>query len=114
VPHWIERPAGRLYELPLTTLRRAGWNLPAAGGAYFRILPYALTRAAFEDCEREGVSGMFYVHPWEVDPDQPRIRAPLGARLRHYTGLRRTMDRLDRLLGRFRFTSVAETLPLAS
>jgi polysaccharide deacetylase family protein (PEP-CTERM system associated) len=109
-PHWIDRPSGRLFELPLTTLRRGGLNLPASGGAYFRIFPYALTRAAFAQCEARGLPGMFYVHPWEVDPAQPRIRAPLPARLRHYTGLGRTAGRLDRLLSTYAFTSVARTL----
>jgi len=109
-PHWIDRPSGRLFELPLTTLRRGGLNLPASGGAYFRIFPYAFTRAAFAQCEARGLPGMFYVHPWEVDPEQPRIRAPLTARLRHYTGLRRTAGRLDRLLSTYAFTSVARTL----
>jgi polysaccharide deacetylase family protein (PEP-CTERM system associated) len=109
-PHWIERPAGRLFELPLTTSRRFGMNLPASGGAYFRIFPYALTRAAFADCERRGAPGTFYVHPWEVDPAQPRLRAPLSARLRHYTGLDRTAGRLERLLSDFRFTSIDNRL----
>lgn len=111
VPHWIERPSGRLFEFPLATLRTAGQNLPAAGGAYFRIFPYMLTRAAFAQLEDQGVPGMFYLHPWEVDPDQPRVRASLGARLRHYTGLRRTESRLRRLLGEFRFGPAGEAVP---
>jgi polysaccharide deacetylase family protein (PEP-CTERM system associated) len=110
-PHWINRPAGRLFELPLTTVRWLRWNLPASGGAYFRILPYAMTRAAFAESERRGVPGTFYVHPWEVDAGQPRLAAaPLTARLRHYTGLTRTMGRLERLLGEFRFTSIGNRL----
>jgi len=109
-PHWIARAGGQLLELPLTTLRRGRWNLPTAGGAYFRIFPYGLTRAALADCESQGVPGMFYVHPWEVDPAQPRVPAPLGARLRHYTGLHRTHARLTRLLGEFRFTTIGEHL----
>jgi polysaccharide deacetylase family protein (PEP-CTERM system associated) len=110
-PHWIERPAGRLYELPLTTLRRFGWNVPASGGGYFRVLPYAVTRAAFLDCARQGVPGVFYVHPWELDPDQPRLPAALSARLRHYTGLHRTRPRLERLLSEFDFGSIGSLLP---
>jgi polysaccharide deacetylase family protein (PEP-CTERM system associated) len=107
VPHWIDRTSGRLLELPMTVLRRFGENIPAAGGGYFRILPYAITRAAFREQEAAAVPGIFYVHPWEVDPDQPRVRASLTARLRHYTGLRRTVPRLERLLAEFRFSSVA-------
>jgi polysaccharide deacetylase family protein (PEP-CTERM system associated) len=109
-PHRIERPAGCLFELPLATVRRLRWNFPAAGGAYFRILPYALTRTAFAESERSGVPGTFYVHPWELDPGQPRLVAPLSARLRHYTGLARTTRRLERLLGEFRFMSIGEHL----
>ena len=109
-PHWLERPAGRVAEIPPTTLHCCGVRLPAAGGAYFRILPYALTRAAFRACERRGTPGTFYIHPWEIDPAQPRLAAPWHARLRHYTGLARTLPRLQRLLADFRFTSIAETV----
>ncbi len=105
-PHLLRSRAGTLVELPPTTLRRAGINLPAAGGAYFRLLPYALTRAAFRDCARRGVPGTFYVHPWEVDPDQPRLDVSWSARARHYGGLARTVPRLERLLAEFRFNSV--------
>lgn len=106
-PHWLDRPAGRLAEVPPATLRVAGVNLPAAGGAYFRLLPYGLVRAAFRDCERRGVPGTFYLHPWEIDPDQPRLAVPWLTRVRHYGGLRRTRSRLERLLGEFRFTAIA-------
>ena len=109
-PHWLERPAGRLAELPPATWRVLGANLPAAGGAYFRIFPYRLVPAALRQCEARGVPGVFYLHPWEVDPDQPRLRVSLSARLRHYTGLRRTIPRLQRLLGEFRFTAIADGL----
>ena len=109
-PHWIERSAGRLAEFPLTTLRRFGVRLPAAGGAYFRVLPYGMLRTAFKDCERRGGPGTFYIHPWEVDPGQPRIDVPWLSALRHYTGLARTQGRLERLLGEFRFTTIADSL----
>jgi polysaccharide deacetylase family protein (PEP-CTERM system associated) len=112
-PHWIERPAGRLLELPLTTRRWVAWNLPASGGAYFRIFPYSVTHAAFSECELHGVRGVFYVHPWEVDPEQPRIAAPIGARIRHYWGLTHTADRLRRILADFSFGSVADYLTTA-
>jgi len=110
VPHWLDRPAGRLREFPPATLRRFGVNLPAAGGAYFRIFPYRLVRAALQDAQREGVPATFYVHPWEVDPEQPRIPARTSARLRHYSGLRRTHRRLERLLSEFRFTAMRDGL----
>jgi polysaccharide deacetylase family protein (PEP-CTERM system associated) len=111
-PHWIERPAGRLQEAPPATLRRAGINLPAAGGGYFRLLPmgYGLIRSALRGAGRRGAPGIFYIHPWEVDPEQPRIAVPPLTRLRHYGGLARTMGRIERLLDEFRFTSIARAL----
>ncbi|UCF20382.1 MAG: DUF3473 domain-containing protein, partial [Gemmatimonadota bacterium] len=109
-PHWLERPAGRLAEVPPATLRLGGINLPAAGGAYFRILPYGLARAAVRDSEGRGVPATFYIHPWEIDPDQPRMDVPLLTRVRHYSGLGRTLDRLRRLLGEFRFQPIADTV----
>ncbi len=109
-PHWIERPVGRLAEIPPATLHWAGVRLPAAGGAYFRLLPYGVVRAALRQCEGRGVPGTFYMHPWEIDPDQPRIDASWVTRARHYGGLRKTLPRLERLLNEFRFVPVRETL----
>ena len=107
-PHWLTRPAGRLREFPPATLRVGGMRLPAAGGAYFRLLPYELVQTALRQCERRGVPGTFYIHPWEIDPDQPRLAVPRLTRLRHYAGLRRTLPRLERLLNEFRFTSIRD------
>jgi len=111
-PHWLERAAGRLAEVPPATLRLAGVNLPAAGGAYFRLFPYGLVRAALRDCERRSVPGTFYLHPWEIDPDQPRLEVPALTRIRHYGGLRRTRPRLERLLAEFSFSSIAPSFGL--
>jgi polysaccharide deacetylase family protein (PEP-CTERM system associated) len=107
-PYWLDRPAGRLFEVPPTTLRRAGLNLPAAGGAYFRLLPPVLVRAALRDAERRSQPGTFYLHPWEIDPGQPRFLVPFLTRVRHYGGLAGTWGRLERLVREFRFTSIAE------
>jgi len=106
--HTLIRPAGRLLEIPMTTTVVAGLRLPAAGGGWFRQLPYGLTRSGFRQCEREGRTGMFYIHPWELDPEQPRMPVPILQRVRHYRGLRRMENRLSRLLREFRFTSVRE------
>lgn len=111
-PHWLERSRGVLAEIPPTTLAWGGMRLPAAGGAYFRLLPYALVRTAFAQCGRRGVAGTFYIHPWEIDPKQPRLSVPWTTRVRHYGGLRRTQRKLERLLTDFRFTAVRDTLPL--
>jgi hypothetical protein len=86
-------------------------NLPAAGGAYLRLLPPALIRAAVRDAESRGVPAMLYIHPWELDPDQPRIPVSFATSIRHYGGLRRTVPRLRRLFREFRFGTVAESLP---
>ena len=110
-PYWLARPAGRLLEVPPATLRRAGLNLPAAGGAYFRLLPPVLVRAALREAERRGQPGTFYLHPWEIDPAQPRFDVPFLTRVRHYGGLAGTWRRLERLVRDFRFTSIAQGLP---
>ena len=110
-PYLLRRASGALAEFPPATLRWGAWNLPAAGGAYLRILPFGVVRRAVRDCERRGVPATVYVHPWEIDPGQPRLPAPWLTRLRHYTGLARVRDRLARLLSEFRFTAVAEGLP---
>lgn len=109
-PHWLLRPVGRLLEVPPTTLRIVRTRLPAAGGAYFRILPAAFTRVALRDCERRGIPGTFYIHPWELDADQPRIATSPWTHLRHYHGLSGTEQRLRVLMRRFRFRPISATL----
>ncbi len=92
-----------LWEIPMTTLRAGGHNLPCSGGGYFRLIPYRCFRLALRHVNRhEQHSGIFYFHPWEVDPDQPRIAgAGWKSRFRHYTNLHRMTPRLDRLLADF-------------
>jgi polysaccharide deacetylase family protein (PEP-CTERM system associated) len=111
-PYWHETPAQRrIVEFPLTTKDLYGYRLPIAGGGYFRLFPYAVTRAAFRSINRrERRSFIFYLHPWEIDPDQPRIRAGWLSEFRHYNNLERCEGRLERLLGDFRFASVQEVL----
>ena len=112
-PHWLERPAGKLIEIPPATLRFAGMRLPAAGGAYFRLLPYSVLRTALRQCERRGVPGTFYIHPWEIDAEQPRFAVSWATRLRHYGGLQGMLPRLERLLTEFPFGSIRDTLAKA-
>jgi polysaccharide deacetylase family protein (PEP-CTERM system associated) len=109
-PHYVDRPAGRLIEIPPAVLRRWGVTMPAGGGAYFRILPYALTQAALKDCEHRGVPATFYIHPWELDAEQPRFNVPLITRLRHYSRLGGVGRRLKRLLREFSFSPARTTL----
>src|SRR5487761_867806 len=90
-------------EVPLSTVRVAGRNLPASGGGFFRLLPYGVSRAAFRRVNRiENRPAIFYMHPWEIDAAQPRF-AGLSAksRFRHYLNLGRMYGRLERLLGDF-------------
>ncbi len=97
-----ERQSG-LIEIPLTTVRLFGRNYPCSGGGYFRLLPYAVSARAMRHVNRsDGFPCIFYVHPWEIDPDQPRqAQAGLKSRFRHYTNLARTEGRLQRLLRDF-------------
>jgi polysaccharide deacetylase family protein (PEP-CTERM system associated) len=94
-----------LDEYPMATIRLGQHALPVAGGGYFRILPNALLAWAWRRLSRSGRSSVFYLHPWELDAGQPRIRAALPNRLRHYTGLRATPARLRRHLGSFSWVS---------
>jgi polysaccharide deacetylase family protein (PEP-CTERM system associated) len=99
-----------LTELPLTTVKVLGRNLPCAGGGYFRLLPYRFSQWAMRRVNRnDGMPCIFYLHPWEIDPGQPRQRqAPLKSRLRHYTNLSRTQGRLRRVLREFRWGRMDE------
>jgi polysaccharide deacetylase family protein (PEP-CTERM system associated) len=103
-PRFAFRPvAGSpLVEIPVTTAEFAGRRFAAGGGGFFRVLPYALTRFAIRQVNREGSPAVFYFHPWEIDPGQPRVAgAPLRSRLRHYTGLGGIEARLRRLASEF-------------
>jgi polysaccharide deacetylase family protein (PEP-CTERM system associated) len=111
-PHPVERAAGILRELPPATLRVADRVLPAGGGAFLRLLPYALVSSALRQAERRSQPATLYIHPWEVDPGQPRFRVPPLTRIRHYGGLHHTIPRLRKLLAEFRFQSIARTLDL--
>jgi polysaccharide deacetylase family protein (PEP-CTERM system associated) len=111
-PHVLRRLMGTLREFPPATLQWGRAVLPAGGGAYFRHLPYGVVERALRSAEDRRVPATFYIHPWEVDPDQPRLPVSWRTRVRHYGGLRRTVPRLRRLLGGFRFRAIAHTLSL--
>jgi polysaccharide deacetylase family protein (PEP-CTERM system associated) len=114
-PHLLRRPRGPLVEAPPSTVRWMGQNFPVAGGGYFRHLPAEWTRWGISRINRaEGCPAVFYLHPWEIDPEQPRIPTRLLTRLRHYRNLHKTEARLRRLLRDFSFgplLSVLSPLP---
>jgi len=102
----------RVIEFPLSTIEVLGVRFPVAGGGYFRLLPFFLTKLALARINRrDGRPFVFYLHPWEIDPEQPRIRTanPLGS-VRHRLCLRRTEPRLRALLGQFAFAPIKEVL----
>ncbi|GFO63704.1 XrtA system polysaccharide deacetylase [Geomonas paludis] len=114
-PHLIRRPAGVIREFPLTTypLRLAGreYRLPVAGGGYLRLFPASfLARCIGSINGREGEPAVLYFHPWELDPDQPRIRAGARSRFRHYLNLKRTEGKLRSLLGALEFGTMSEAM----
>jgi hypothetical protein len=85
--------------------------VPVGGGGYFRLLPYAVTEWCLRrTADRDGLPLMFYIHPWELDPHQPRIRCPWKSRFRHYQNLRTTEQKLRQLLRSFSFGTVTEAL----
>ena len=110
----IQRAAGNLTEFPLATTEMMGLTIPAAGGGYLRQFPYSVIRRAFAEATARGTPATFYIHPWEIDPDQPRLPVSLVTRLRHYRGLRDTLPRIKHLLTEFRFTSIGAALARAA
>lgn len=112
-PYKVDAGENSLIEFPISTWKVLGRNLPIAGGAYFRIYPYALTRRAFKAVNENGHPAVFYLHPWELDPDHPRIRLPRRISLTHYFNLHKTQNRLRRLLRDFGFAPMKEVLGVA-
>jgi polysaccharide deacetylase family protein (PEP-CTERM system associated) len=110
-PRFPYRHTNGLAELPGSTLRLAGTNLPIGGGGYLRLLPFGVNLVAMtyvNTVEKEPF--MVYLHPWETDPEQPRVDLPLPRRIRHYRNIPIMLDRLRSLLRRFRFTTAREVL----
>jgi polysaccharide deacetylase family protein (PEP-CTERM system associated) len=102
-----------LTELPMGVAELLGRRVPCCGGGYFRLYPYWMTRWLMQRCNQQGRPVMFYLHPWEADPGQPRVEGlPWSKRFRHYTNLDKTEERMERLLGDFSFTSVRKFLAL--
>ena len=110
-PHVLHRPPGEIIEFPPSTVRMRGVNFPISGGGYFRLYPYRLFRRGWQRINRsEAESAIFFLHPWEIDPDQPVVP---GTRLniwRHRVNLSQTQGKLERLLNDFTFAPVKQVL----
>lgn len=111
----ITSSGASLVEFPLTTAKVLGQSIPAAGGGYFRQYPYALSKWLFERASlNQSKPQIFYLHPWEIDPDQPRVpNASWFSNFRHYTNLKRCLPRLEKMLGDFHFGTMSESLGTA-
>lgn len=109
--YFINLPnGGSLCEFPVSTVKSWGRVWPCSGGAYFRIYPYMFTKRNIEALNREGIPANFYIHPWELDTDHPRISLPRRIRLTHYFRLESTVPKLKRLLREFQFGTLEEVI----
>ena len=109
-PGPVPTPSGAIFEFPVSVVDYPGRRLPATGGAYFRIYPYALTRAHVRRLESEGRPVVFYIHPWELDQNHPRVPFHWKPRLTHYWNLRSTRGKLLRLLSDFSFEPLGKVM----
>ena len=102
--------AGNIFEVALPTANLCGIQLPIGGGGYFRLFPYSASRLFLRQHEKAGTQLVMYLHPWEIDPDQPRMDGPMVSKFRHYLNLKRTEQRLQCLLRDFSFAPVVEII----
>lgn len=111
-PSQLRTPAGfDIIEFPVSVFTYKKLKVPVAGGGYFRLFPYGLTKSALQNINNAGHEFLFYLHPWEIDPEQPRIKtAGLLSKFRHYTNLHKTEPRLRKLLTDFSFTTMRNVL----
>jgi polysaccharide deacetylase family protein (PEP-CTERM system associated) len=109
-PHQVSTDAGEVWEFPASVVRACGANLPVSGGGYFRLYPAWCTRLALQRINNWDRAFMFYLHPWEVDPDQPRLRGSMKSRFRHYVNLAATEAKLAKLLSWFEFSTMTAAL----
>lgn len=114
-PYFLHRSGGEILEAPASTVKWGPFNFPVAGGGYFRILPYEWTKWGIDRINRlESRPAIFYIHPWEIDPGQPRLSGSLLSRFRHYRNLDQTADRLRRLVSDFSFAPMQTVLRQAA
>lgn len=111
-PYRINNNGYSIIEYPCSTIKLLGRNIPFSGGGYLRLLPYKIIRKFIKEINRQDKPVMVYIHPWEFDPHQPRIKTGLLNRFRHYHNLETTEVKLRKLLDDFAFTTVREVLGL--
>ncbi len=110
-PHTIQTPAGSIWEFPLAVQRVGRFTVPISGGGYFRLFPFHFSRLCLQRTNCDGRPFAFYIHPWEVDPKQPRIDGVSRlSRFRHYVNLTTTHRKLERLLATFQFGTISEVI----
>ena len=111
-PYVHELASGSLWEFPPSVARIANVNLPISGGGYFRLYPYSVSNLLLQRVNtKDQLPFVFYIHPWEIDPDQPRLNvSTLSLRFRHYVNLSTTEAKLERLLGDFAFGRLDDVL----
>ena len=110
-PHWLDTAAGPLLEYPPAVWELLGARIPVAGGGWFRQLPLWIIKRGLGAVLRSGQPAVFYIHPWEIDPDQPRLAVGAITTIRHYRGLRSAESRLRSLLSTWKFTSFHQLPP---
>lgn len=108
--HRLDTQMGSIWEVPPATVQIARARFPVAGGGYFRFFPYPLLRTLLKWAESEGEPLVIYLHPWELDPRQPRMQGGVISRLRHYLNLEKTEGRLLQLLGDFKFGPIRDAI----
>jgi polysaccharide deacetylase family protein (PEP-CTERM system associated) len=106
----LETEAGTIWEVSPSTVNACGLQLPVAGGGYFRLFPYAASKMFLKNLEKQGSQVVMYLHPWELDPEQPRMDGPLVSKVRHYLNLGKTEQRLRLLLRDFSFGPINEAV----
>jgi len=106
----LQTGSGTIWEVSPSTMNACGLQLPVAGGGYFRLFPYAASKLFLKNLERQGERLVIYLHPWELDPEQPRMDGPVLSKIRHYLNISKTEQRLRCLLNDFSFAPINEAI----
>jgi polysaccharide deacetylase family protein (PEP-CTERM system associated) len=109
-PLSVYKIKGNMVEVPLSVAEMFGKRIPCSGGGYFRLFPYCITKYLMRKCNKEGRPVIFYLHPWEIDTEQPRVKLPFLKKTRHYNNLKKTNSRLEKLLTDFEFVPIKEII----